>query len=96
MSGPLGRPAASRTSDGLYISDRRVRRLTAAIVALMMSCFTVVVLLTVFGTALDGLVGGSVPWAWIAGVGLWVLSIALCELYIHLTRFSPSVGGDDE
>jgi uncharacterized membrane protein (DUF485 family) len=84
---------ARRTGDGLLIEDRRLRRLTAVIVTIMLVTFATIILLTVLGTTLDGFVG-TVPWAWIAGVGLWLLSAVLCEVYIHLTRQSVEAGGE--
>lgn len=81
-----------RSGDGLLIEDRRLRRLTAAIVAVMLGAFFAVILITVLGRGLDGFVS-DVPWAWIAGVGLWLLSAVLCEIYIGLTRRSVEAGG---
>lgn len=86
-------PALARAEGNeLLIEDRRLRRLTAAIVAVMLGAFVTVILLTVLGDALDGFVG-SVPVAWIAGPALWVLSILLCEVYIRGSRGSADAGG---
>lgn len=84
-----------RSADGLLIEDRKLRRLTAVIVTIMLITFITIILLTVLGSSLDGLVG-SVPWAWIAGVGLWLLSAVLCEIYIRLTRDSAAAGGRED
>lgn len=89
-----GSAQMGRSGDGLLIEDGRLRRLTAVIVVVMLVAFTAVILLTVLGGALDGFVG-SVPWAWIAGIGLWLLAAVLCEVYIRLTRHSSEAGGED-
>lgn len=84
-----------RADDGLLIEDRHLRRLTARIVTIMLVTFLTIIMLTVLGHSLDGLVG-PVPWAWIAGVGLWLLSAVLCEIYIRLTHESTAAGGRED